>query len=42
MEFFRIKRKQDRAKHRQHSRGKPVSVCFPTDTGRHIHLSAGQ
>ena len=23
-------------------RGKPGSVCFPPDTGRLIHLSAGQ
>ena len=29
-------------KHKRNRRGKPGSVCFPTDTGRQIHLSAGQ
>ena len=28
--------------HRQNPKGKPGSVCFPTDTERQIHLSAGQ
>ena len=41
-EFFRIKKKQKAAKHRQNPRGKPDSVCFPPETGRLIHLSAGQ
>jgi hypothetical protein len=31
--FFRIKNKWNGA-NRQNSRGKPVSVCFPPDTGR--------
>ena len=35
------KKKQNRAKQRQNPRGKPGSVCFPTDTGRQIHLLAG-
>jgi hypothetical protein len=35
-DFFRIKNKQ------LSTRGKPGSVCFPPDTGRLIHLSAGQ
>ena len=38
-EFFRIN-KRNKAKHRQKSRGELGSVCFPTDTGRQIHLSA--
>ena len=29
-------------KPRQNHRGKLCLVCFPTDTGRQIHLSAGQ
>jgi hypothetical protein len=29
-------------KHRQNPTGKPGSVCFPIDTGRQIHLSAGK
>ena len=41
-EFFRIKNEWNGAKHRQNPRGKPSSVCFPTDTGRQINLSAGQ
>jgi hypothetical protein len=41
-EFFRIKRKQNGAKHRLNPIRKPGSVCFPPDTGRLIHLSAGQ
>jgi hypothetical protein len=40
--FFRIKIKWNRVKHRQNPGGKPGSVCFPTDTGRPIQLSAGQ
>jgi hypothetical protein len=28
-------------KHRQNPRGKLGSVCFPTDIGSQIHLSAG-
>ena len=35
-DMFRIKR------YRQYPRGKPGSVCFSTDTGRQINLSAGQ
>jgi hypothetical protein len=41
-EFFRIKINGIKLKHRQNPRRKPGSVCFPTDTGRQIHLSAGQ
>jgi hypothetical protein len=40
-ELFRIKNKWNGAKHRQNPRGKPASLCFPTDTRRQIHLSAG-
>ena len=40
--FFNDKKKLNKAKHRQNPRGKPGSVCFPTDTGRQIQLSAGQ
>ena len=29
-------------KYKQNPRGKPGLVCFPSDTGRLIHLSAGQ
>ena len=35
-------KKKHRAKQRQNPRGKPGSVCFPTDTRRPIHLSAWQ
>ena len=41
-EFFRIKKKGNGAKHRTNLRGKPGSVCLTLDTGRWIHLSAGQ
>jgi hypothetical protein len=41
-EFFFIIKINVKAKHRQNPRGKPGSVCFPIDTGRLIHLSAGQ
>jgi hypothetical protein len=37
-----LKNKQNKAKHKQNPTGKPVSDCFPTDTGRQIHISAGQ
>jgi hypothetical protein len=40
--FLLDKIKWNRAKHRQNPRGKPGSVCFPTDTGRQMYLSAGQ
>jgi hypothetical protein len=33
-EFFRIKNKQNGAKHRQNPRGKLGSVFFPPDTGK--------
>jgi hypothetical protein len=36
---FWIKKKKNRAKHRQNPRG---SVCFPKNSGRQIHLSGGQ
>jgi hypothetical protein len=36
------KKKQTGAKHNENPSGKPGSVCFPPDTGRLIHLSAGQ
>jgi hypothetical protein len=39
---FQDEKKRDGANHRQNPRGKPVSVCFTPDTGRVIHLSAGQ
>ena len=39
---FFDKNKLNTANHSQNPRGKPGSVCFPTDTGRQIHLSAGQ
>jgi hypothetical protein len=39
---FLNKNKRNRAKHRQNPRGKHGSVCFPTDTGIQLHLSAGQ
>jgi hypothetical protein len=35
-------RKRNRAKHRQNPGEKPGSVCLLPDTGRLIHLSAGQ
>jgi hypothetical protein len=42
-EVFQDKKKLRKgAKHRQNTRGKPCSVCFPPDTGRLLHLSAGQ
>jgi hypothetical protein len=37
-----IKNKWNRTKHWQNPRGKPGSVCFPTNTGMQIHLSEGQ
>ena len=40
--FWEDKNKLNRAKHRQNPKGKPGSVCFPTDTGRQIHNSSGQ
>ena len=39
---FQDEKKQDGATHRQNPRGKPASVCFIPDTGRGIHISAGQ
>jgi hypothetical protein len=39
---FQNENKLDGAKHRQNPKGKPASVCFTPDTGRGIHLSAGQ
>ena len=39
-EFFRIENKWNGAQHMQNPKGKPGSVCFPTDTGGGIHLSA--
>ena len=39
---FTYKNKLNRAKHMQNERGKPGSVCYPTDTVRQIHLSVGQ
>jgi hypothetical protein len=39
---FKIKINGITTKQRQNPRGKPGSVCFPTDNGRQIHLSAGQ
>jgi hypothetical protein len=39
---FQNKKETMVAKHRQNPKGKPGSVCFPSDTGRLIHLSAGQ
>ena len=35
------KNKQNGAKHRQNPSGISGLVCFPPDTGRLIHLSAG-
>jgi hypothetical protein len=40
--MFWDKNKWNRAKHRQNPKGTPGSVCFPTNTGRQIHLSAGK
>jgi hypothetical protein len=34
--------KGNRTENRPNPRGKPASVCFPTDTGRQMYLSAGQ
>ena len=36
-----IKNKRNTAKNRQNPRQKSGSVCFPTETGTQIHLSAG-
>jgi hypothetical protein len=33
---------RNRAQCRQSPRGQPGSVCFPSETGRQVHLSAGQ
>ena len=42
MSFSGLKNTWNGAKHRQNPRGKPGSVRFPPDTGRWIHLPAGQ
>ena len=39
---FQDENQWDGAKHRQNPIGNPASVCFTPDTGRGIHLSAGQ
>jgi hypothetical protein len=39
---FQDKKKRNGAQLRANPRGKPGSVCFPPDTRRLIHLSAGQ
>ena len=44
-DVFHVKKKKKKhngGKHRQNHKEKPISVCFPSDTGRGIHLSAGQ
>jgi hypothetical protein len=35
-EVFHVKKrkKHNGGKHRQNHKGKPISVCFPSDTGR--------
>jgi hypothetical protein len=40
--FWGDKKERNGAKHRQNPRGKHGLVCFPTDIGRQIHLSAEQ